>query len=293
MRVLVIGSRGYIGSRLVDRLVMDGVDVCGASSADGSGIDPASGMLPEGFELPEATDVVVYMAQSPYFRLMPEQSSHLMAVNCLSAIRAASVARRSGVGRFIYVSTGTVYAPSFSLLTETSVTRRDDWYALSKLHAEEALALFRSDMEISCVRPFGVYGPAQSGRLLQNLWQSVLEGRPITLQPAPQEDSVTEGLRISLCYVDDAVEILMGLIRHGGPEILNLAGKDALSIRAIADAIGRMTRVEPSYAVATTKRSGDLVACIDLLARTVPIQFTSFNDGLAASLALPAGTVGQ
>lgn len=293
MRVLVIGSRGYIGSRLVDRLAMEGIDVRGASSADGSGIDPVSGLLPEGFEFPEATDVVVYMAQSPYFRLMPEQSSHLMAVNCLSAIRAASAARKAGVGRFIYVSTGTVYSPSFSLLTENSMTRRDDWYALSKLHAEEALALFRSDMEISCVRPFGVYGPAQSGRLLQNLWQSVLEGRPITLQPAPHEDALTDGLRISLCYVDDAVEILMALITHGGPEILNLAGKDALSIRAIADAIGRVSRVEPSYAVATTKRSGDLVACIDLLARTVPIRFTAFDDGLAAALPLPDRAVGR
>ena len=288
MRVFVIGSRGYIGARLVQGLARDGIDVHGASSADGSGIDPVSGLLPNNFTLPAMTDVVVYMAQSPYFRRVPDQSAHVMSVNCLSAISAANAARKVGVSRFIYVSTGTVYAPSFSPLAEGSRTHRDDWYALSKLQAEEALALFRSDMEICCVRPFGVYGPAQSGRLIQNLTKSVQEGKPISLQPAASEASVSEGLKISLCYIDDAIEIFMALVRRGGPYLLNLAGKDALSIRAIADAIGRLNGVDPTYSMTGPDRSGDLVANIELLTQTVPIRFTSFSEGLAASLPLLA-----
>ena len=287
MSVFVIGSRGYIGSRLVQGLARDGIEVRGASSADGSGIDPFSGRLPEDFTLPDKTDVVVYLAQSPYFRQVPDRSLHVMAVNCLSAISAANVARKAGVSRFIYVSTGTVYAPSFSPLAEDSMTLREDWYALSKLQAEEALALFRSDMEICCVRPFGVYGPAQSGRMLQNLWKSVKEGKPITLQPAALENSVIEGLKISLCYVDDAIEILVALIKRGGPYLLNLAGKDALSIRAMADAIGRLSGVKPIYSIKSQNRTGDLVANIELLIQTVPIQFTPFSEGLAASIPVP------
>ncbi len=290
MKVFVIGSRGYIGARLVQGLAKDGIDVRGASSVDGSGIDPVSGLLPSNFALPAMTDVVVYMAQSPYFRQVPDKSPHVMAVNCLSAISAANAARKAGVSRFIYVSTGTVYSPSFSPLAEGERTNRDDWYALSKLQAEEALALFRSDMEICCVRPFGVYGPAQSGRLIQNLSKSVQDGRPINLQSAATEVSVSEGLKISLCYIDDAIEIFMALVRGGGPYLLNLAGKDALSIRAIADAIGRLHGIEPTYSVTGPDRSGDLVANIELLTQTAPIHFTSFSEGLAASLQLPASS---
>ncbi len=290
MKVLVIGSRGYIGARLYQGLVREGIDVHGASSADGSGIDPVSGLLPNNFALPATTDVVVYVAQSPYFRRVPDHSPHLMAVNCLSAISAANAARKAGVSRFIYVSTGTVYAPSFSPLAEGDRTHRDDWYALSKLQAEEALGLFRSDMQICCVRPFGVYGPAQSGRLIQNLAKSVQDGKPITLQSAASEVSVSEGLKISLCYIDDAIEVFIALVKGGGPYLLNLAGKDAISIRAIADAIGRLKGLEPTYSMTGPDRSGDLVANIDLLIQTVPIRFTSFSDGLAASLPLLASS---
>lgn len=287
-----MGSRGYIGSRLSDRLAAEDVDVFRVSSTDGTGIDPVTGLLPGDFRCPDKTDVVVYLAQSPYFRMMPEHSSHLMAVNCLSAVRAANAARKAGVGRFIYVSTGTVYAPSFSTLTEASETRRDDWYALSKLHAEEALALFRPDLEICNVRPFGVYGPGQSGRLIQNLQQCVCEGKPITLQPARHESGEAGGLKISLCYIDDAIEVFMALIRSGGPATLNLAGNEALSIRAIGDAIGRISGLLPSYSISTAHRGGDYVANIDLLLQTVPLRFTPFENGLAASISLPAKALG-
>lgn len=275
-----------MGRHLMDGLASKGIDRQGLSSANGSGIDPATGLFPNDFAISPGTSVVVYLSQSPRFRQVPEEAVHVLAVNSISAVRAAIAARAAGVGRFIYVSTGTVYAPSFSPLAETAPVRRDNWYALSKLHGEEALNLFRRDMEIIVVRPFGVFGPVQSGRLVPNLIDSVKSGRPISLQPRPDHHDDRDGLKISLCYVDDATNILVQLAMNGGAPYLNLAGLEALSIRSMAEAVGSLVGREPVFETSATNRDTDLIADPSLLVGTLSPSFTSFDDGLAKVIAV-------
>lgn len=281
MKVMVIGCGGYIGRHLMTGLSSTGIDAIGTSSSDGTGIDPQSGLFPASFGIPGDVTVVVYLAQSPCYREVPENGAHVMAVNTFSAVRTATLARAAGVQRFIYVSTGTVYATSFDPITEDAPVRRDNWYVLSKLHAEEALALFRNDMEIVVLRPFGVYGPGQHGRLVPNLINAVKVGQPVTLQPKAGVFDDMEGLRISLCYVDDATRILLQLVRQGGPSCLNLAGPETLSVRFIAQVIGDLLGKSPLFEVSTSPRASDLIAdtrnLIDSLA--VP-TFMPFSEGI-------------
>lgn len=285
MKVLVIGSGGYMGRHLMAALATEGVEGIGVSSGDGSGIDPESGLLPATFAIPPGTSTVVYMAQSPRYRQVPEQAPHVLTVNTLSAVRAATSARAAGVRRFIFVSTGTVYAPSFSPITENAPVRRDNWYVLSKLHGEEALTLFRRDMEVIVVRPFGVYGPEQSGRLVPNLIDSVTSGRPVMLQPRSAVSDDRDGLRISLCYIDDATDILIRLVLKGGPVCLNLAGPEALSIRFMAEAVGALVGRAAMFETSASQRDSDLIADTSLLVGVLFPQFTSFGDGLAKVVA--------
>ncbi len=279
MTVLVIGSGGYMGRHLMAGLSRAGLGARGTSSADGSGIDPESGLLPAAFAIPSGTTAVVYMAQSPRYREVPEQATHVLAVNTLSAVRAATLARAAGVRRFIYVSTGTVYAPTFAQIAEDAPVRRDSWYVLSKLHGEEALNLFRQDMEVIVVRPFGVYGPAQKGRMVPNLIDAVKNGRPVTLHPRKGMPEDNGGLRISLCYIDDATEILMRLVREGGPACLNLAGPEAVSVRSIAEAAGAVFGRPPVFEVSSSSRDTDLIADTRNLISAMAPSFTSFSDG--------------
>ncbi len=68
MSVLVIGNTGYMGRHLMAGLAASGLLARGASSSDGTGIDPKTGLLPEGFAVPTGTATVVYLAQSPHSR---------------------------------------------------------------------------------------------------------------------------------------------------------------------------------------------------------------------------------
>lgn len=284
MQIAVIGAGGYIGRNLIARLGSVGDYVIPYSSSTNNVFDARTGVLNDDVQIPKGTDCVVYLAQSPFHRQMPDMAAHLWGVNVVSALKAADLARACGAKRFIYASTGNVYAPSFFPHREDASTRRDDWYALSKVHAEECLALYRNDISITVARIFGVYGPGQTGRLVPNLVQSVRSGVPV--KPAPNPCSIEDrgGLKVSLCYIDDVVEIFSQLIHKSLPDVINVAGPESLSIRDIAQAIGERLGVTPKFEVSDHPRAFDLLADITTLVETLNPIFTPFNEGLKRTL---------
>lgn len=280
-----MGSGGFIGSRLARTLTASGATVAGLTSRDGTGIRPDTGFLPTNFTIEPGTDVVVYLATSPLHREGSRGAGHLFAVNLQSAIVCAEAARRAGARRFLYTSSGNVYAPSFEPMSESAPVRRDDWYALSKLQAEEALALFRGSLEVITARLFGVYGPGQRSRLVPGLITSVLAGRPVRLLGRPGESGAPTGLRLNLSYIDDVVGVLGRLVHEGGPRCLNVAGTEVLTLREIADAIGQHVDKQRVFDVPGVDRDLDLIADVTLLRKRFAPTFTPFAEGLARTLA--------
>jgi nucleoside-diphosphate-sugar epimerase len=288
MTVLVMGSSGYLGRHLVANLSAAGLDVAKASSATKFGIEPKSGLLPVDFLIPKGTETIVYLSQSPRYRELPSSADHVLSVNALSPVRLALLAKSVGVKRFIYLSTGTVYEPCFNSIDESAPIRRDGWYALSKIHAEEGLSLFRDDIEVIVIRLFGVYGPGQTDRLVPNIANSILTGRVIKLHPHGNEGADTSGLHISLCYVDDAVDCLRYLVLNGGPSFLNLASPTATSVRDVAELIGQNLGIQPHFEIDPSRRDTDLIANTSLLNSIYPRSYISLQDGIKRTLAWKA-----
>lgn len=284
MKVIIVGSGGFIGNHLYKFLQGEGIQVLGASSADGTGIVPRTGVLPYDFSIAPETDAIVYLAQSPYYNMVPEKFSHLVNVNVVSAVKVAEIARRAKVRRFIYASTGNVYAPSFAPFSESSPLRKDNWYSLSKVHAEEVLSLYKNDMDLVIMRIFGVYGPSQIDKLVPKLLSSVLQSKEISIERNPEDQSDLGGLKISLCYIDDIVEIISNLISKGGPSVLNIAGNEATSLRQMVNVMGQFFGKEPVLTVAEHCRRGDLIADISLLKSILNPQFTSLESGLKKTI---------
>jgi nucleoside-diphosphate-sugar epimerase len=276
----VIGASGFIGRAVVARLIVDGADVLSFSSHLNSIFKPLTGIIAENFDLPSDVDGIIYLSQSPYYRQVPDTIGHLWGVNVVSALRVAELARKRGVQCFIYASTGNVYSPGFLPHKENDSLRRDDWYALSKVHAEEGLSLYRSDLSTMAVRIFGVYGPGQTDKLVPNLAKSILAGQAIKLAPHPCDAEDSGGLRISLSYIDDVVDVLLQLIEKPGPEVINLAGPEVLSIKDIAEQIGKQCGVMPIFEFAHRSRSFDLVADVSRLLEVCSPRFTPFSEGV-------------
>lgn len=280
MNVVIIGSGGYIGKYLSDSLSVDGVNVTGISSSCDNGIDKATGRLHDSFSIPSETDVIIYLAQSPYYRQLPEMAEHLYSVNVLSAIKVAELGRKAGIKRFIYTSTGNVYSPSLSPLSEDAPLCRENWYSLSKIHAEEALSLYSEYFDVTIARLFGVYGPNQPDKLVPNLLNAVASGSELFLDKNPEDENDKDGMAISLCYIDDIVNILKKIILEGGPNIINIAGEEVVSIRKIVESISSLLDKPANISIRDNCRQLNLIADASLITSIYDRPFTSFNDGI-------------
>jgi nucleoside-diphosphate-sugar epimerase len=283
VKVAIVGSGGFIGRHLVNALQEKGVAVLPFSSRNGTGLDPQTGQVSNDLRL-NGADAVVYLAQSPHNRKAPEMAAHMLRVNVVSAVEVAEQARRDGVGRFVYASTGSVYRAAFHPLAEGDPERGDDWYALTKLQGERALALFREYMDVHVLRLFGVYGPGQTGRLIPGLVRAVTTRRPVYVERNPIDPDDLSGLRLSLAYVDDVVRAMVRIGRDGGPDLLNVAGDEAVSVWTATMAIGEALGIEPVIEVADRFRTGDLVADVSRLKRYLDAPSTPFATGLQRTL---------
>jgi nucleoside-diphosphate-sugar epimerase len=211
-------------------------------------------------------------------------SWHLWNVNVASALKFAEASRKAAVKKFIYASTGNVYANSFDPLSENSPLRRDNCYSLSKIHAEEALLLYNDYFDLSLLRIFGIYGYQQSGKLIPNLYNSIKQGKTIFLGTNPNDQDDVSGLKISLCFIDDIVRIISDLLKVSKIPILNIAGEQIISVREIASSICNHLKLPFNCELTDKPRQFDLIADISLLKSIVKPTFTSFESGLKKTL---------
>ncbi len=287
MNCVIIGAAGFIGRFLGRRLVRGGAAVLGLDAATAVLGDLGFALrrcdvAREAPEIPAGTDAVYYLAQFPNDRSFPQGAGELYAVNVAGALRAADAALAAGARLFCYASTGSVYRPAFTLLREDHPVRRDAPYPLSKVAAEEALALVPGPMRCVCVRLFGVFGPGQRDRLVPAITARLRRNDPVTIE-APGHD----GLRLSLTFVEDVASCLAALPSappEGLPRILNVAAPVAVSVRELAGAAAEILGVEPRFEAARRPREGDLVADVSRLVALLRPTFTPWRDGLAATL---------
>lgn len=279
MKILVIGSGGYVGSSLVPYL-SDSHDIRCFSSSSANAFSKQSGIIQLNDSLLSDIDTVIYLSQSPYYR-DKFNFAHVLGVNCLSPVALIEKCIDNNVNRFIYFSTANVYKPSFYPLSEVSPVSHSDIYSLSKLQAENVLYMYKNDISLHVVRPFAIYGRKQTGRLIPNLIQSVKLQKPVTLSPSPDlSSSESEGLNISLTYIDDLLLLVNHLCLYGGPLVINAANPTSISIKDICLSIGNHLSLTPVFTINNTPRDRDFISDSTLLSSFLDFTPRSFNHYL-------------
>jgi UDP-glucose 4-epimerase len=279
IKICIVGSNGFVGRHLTLDLRSRGYEVLALSSRDGTGIDPRTGLLPTDLDL-RGVEAVIYAAQSPHYRNVPEMAWHLEAVACSAALQAAVAAQRSGAKRFVYLSTGNVYAPSFEPLAEDAPVSAAHWYPMSKLHGEQALTALASLIQISILRIFALYGPGQDDKLIPRLAAQVEAKRPVTL--CYRTPNVPDaGLRLNPCYIDDGIAVIRQVALEGGPTTLNLAGPEIVGVRDIASSWARLRGIDPIFEPDVRGRGFDLVGDTTKLSQFTSRYFVGLEEGLA------------
>lgn len=157
MRVLVTGSEGYIGTVLCAYLLDRGHDVAGLDTGFHRvgwlyhGVDRSPAWLAKDVRLVTPDDLLGYdavvhlaeLSNDPVGQLSPDIT---FEINHRGSVRLAGLAREAGVGRFVYMSSCSVYgAAGETASTETSEVNPLTVYAKCKVLVERDVSSLAND----------------------------------------------------------------------------------------------------------------------------------------------------
>lgn len=159
MKCFVTGGAGFIASNLVDRLLDDGHQVVvydNFSTGQRRFLEPAAGRT--GFRLVEddilnakgmedasrGCDIVFHLAANADVRFGPDHPSRDLEQNTIGTFNALEAARKNGIGRFVFSSTGSVYGEAEVIPTpeDAPFPVQTSLYGASKLAGEGLIGAY-------------------------------------------------------------------------------------------------------------------------------------------------------
>lgn len=289
MRILITGGTGFVGSALVRRLIEAGHEVfcaCRTGSLAPFGqtiIWDAAG--PAGTaNLPAAIDGVVHLAQSRHFRTFPADAGEMFEVNVASTLSLLQWAVQTKVRRFCLVSSGTVYEPFGGQLQEDAAVSPGSFLGASKLASENIAKPYSGLLSLGVLRLFFPFGPGQTDRLIPDLIRRVRGGHPVHVT------SNGDGMLLTPTFVNDVADVILASLEASWTGTVNVATPEVLSIRQIAESIGRKVGIQPKFEM-VDRSSIDIVPNLERLAERFSLdRFSSFEDALRLTIK-PATTV--
>jgi nucleoside-diphosphate-sugar epimerase len=259
MKVLVTGGCGYKGSVLVPKLIAKGHEVVafdiqwfGNFLPEHPALTTVKGDIRNIDEVDlTGVDVIIHLASianDPCGDLDPKLT---WEISCLATMQLADRARREGVKRFIYASSGSVYGVSDApQVTEDLELLPISEYNKTKMCAERIVLSYADDMVVQIVRPATVCGFSPRMRLdvsVNMLTMQALTNGRITVFGGDQT-------RPNI-HIQDITDLYMFLLDHPEHTGIYNAGFENLSIMEIAQMVTNHVDAEVAVTPSNDPRS--------------------------------------
>ena len=259
MNLLLTGGCGYKGTVLVQKLLAAGHTVFvldtmwfGNFLPLHQNLTAVKGDVRDIDSIPlDGIDCIIHLssiANDPCGDLNPKLT---WEVSALATMQLADKAKRMGVKRFIYASSGSVYGvKEEAQVTEELELKPISEYNKTKMVGERVLLSYQDDMAVQIVRPATVCGYSPRMRLdvsVNLLTMQALSKGKITVFGGDQ-------VRPNI-HIDDITDVYLHLIEH--PEITGVfnAGFENISIMDIAKLVTKYIPVEIAVTESNDPRS--------------------------------------
>ena len=259
MKIIVTGGAGFIGSHVVDAYVAAGhqvVVVDNLRSGKRANVHPPARLVEMDITDPalvdllqaERPDVVNHHAANPSVSLSVREPVFDAAQNILGTIHLLEAARRAGVGKFIYISSGGAMYGNAEYLPadEEHPSNPVSPYALSKHTGERYVRLYGQEHGLpwTSLRYANVYGPRQDpfgeAGVISIFCQNLLKGTP------PEIHWDGEQTR-DFVYVGDCARANLLVLTGGDGQAYNVGTGVGTSINRLFQTLVEVTgrKVEP------------------------------------------------
>lgn len=267
MRILVTGGAGFIGSHLVEKLLSLGHDVAILDDFNDF-YDP---QIKRQNIATVAKDVAIHhldlrdsgAVRNLFHREKFEAIAHLAAragvrpsiqnpqlyydTNVDGTLHLLDAARVTGVERFIFASSSSVYGNSKTVpfSEDRQLIQTLSPYGATKIAGESLCSTYSHlyGMRVVALRYFTVYGPRQRPDLaIHQFTRRIHAGKPI--------DQFGDGTtRRDYTYIDDIIQGTMAALKYDGPmfDIFNLGENETIQLRdliaGIENALGEKAKI--------------------------------------------------
>jgi UDP-glucuronate 4-epimerase len=284
MRVLVTGGAGFIGSHLVEKMLVGGHEVIILDDFNDFYDPQIKHANIAGF----ARDVTVYHAdlrdsaavRNLFHREKVDAIAHLAAragvrpsiqqprlyydTNVTGTLHLLEAARVTAVERFIFASSSSVYGASKTIpfSEDQHLTQTLSPYGATKIAGEFLCSTYSHlyKLRVVALRYFTVYGPRQRPDLaIHQFTRRIFAGQPI--------DQFGDGsTRRDYTYIDDVIQGTVAAFDYDGPlyDVFNLGENETIQlsdlIAAIENALGKKAKVNQ-----LPEQPGDMpLTCADI-----------------------------
>jgi UDP-glucose 4-epimerase len=271
MRVMVTGGAGFIGSNLVDRLLVEGHevdvidDLSSGSLANLSEARAAGGRalrihqldirLPDAVEVMtrRRPEIVFHLAAQADVRVSVQRPDFDAEVNVVGSINILEGARAAGTQRVVFAASGgTLYGdpgPEALPIRESQPHRPLSPYGVSKKAVLDYLFAYRElhSLEFSALALANVYGPRQDPHgeagVVAIFADRLLSQEPVTVFGDGEQTR-------DFVFVDDVVDAFVRASTRGGGLICNIGTGHETSVNQLLETMATVcgSEVPPHHA---------------------------------------------
>ncbi len=257
MRILVTGGAGFIGSHVVDAMVAEGHQVAvldDLSTGKREQVNAAAHFyqvdlrdeagLATVFDA-ERPEAIAHQAAKANVRESMEKPVLYADVNVLGSLQLLEAARKHGVRKVIYASTGgAAYGePQYLPVREDHPVNPLDPYGASKHHVEHYLYLYRQNygLDYTILRYPNVYGPRQDplgeAGVVAIFTGQMLTGRHPVINGTGEQER-------DFVFVGDIARANLLALERGSGNIYNIGTGAGTSVNQIFAALKQATGYE-------------------------------------------------
>lgn len=230
MKIAITGSNGFIGQRLVRRLLADGHRVVGIDTSSETPVDITN--RDALINAVAGCEAVYHLAAAHRDDIFPR--SKYYDINGQGTKNVIDAANAAGIKRIIFTSTFAVYGLNAKTPDENTTPAPFNDYGRSKLEAEQHLKLWAKADDtrtLTIVRPVVVFGEGNRGNI-HTLMDQMSRGRFVMVGDGSNKKSIA--------YVENVAAFLrQALNEKPGTEIYNYADKPDLTTNELTDIVAR------------------------------------------------------